>query len=302
MKEIKLVLLVLSMSILANAQISSTPKVKVKQLKTAYKAKNIAGAEAFFETWVKTIDQISQPELEALSVPCQEAYKVFEAFYNPLDIAKIGGSEWGDSLYKGIQYAIVQNKVRINMVASLDIDNIILRNIENSSIADSIKRKLLEKVDGEYSSYTKSLYGGIMSVLSSEEDVQADTIENFRPRINIEQLKAVYLTNDYAQILTNFLSNKFIKLGKGGIMNPARATKSSAKKQAFLEKLVTIFQGHWGGYWQLTTYPEVSLILLDEKLENAIIYFRIVYEGGEAYLKKENGDWKIITAKRTWIE
>lgn len=34
----------------------------------------------------------------------------------------------------------------------------------------------------------------------------------------------------------------------------------------------------------------------------AIIYFRIVYEGGEAYLKKENGVWKIITAKRTWIE
>ena len=147
MKKIKLVLLVISMPILANAQISEATKVKVKQLETAYKTKNIAGAEAFFETWVKTIEPIAQPELETLSAPFQEAYKVFEAFYNPLRMDKMGGSEWGDSLYKDIQYAIVQNKVRIGMVASLDIDNIILRNIENSSIADSIKRKLLEKMD-----------------------------------------------------------------------------------------------------------------------------------------------------------
>ena len=37
-------------------------------------------------------------------------------------------------------------------------------------------------------------------------------------------------------------------------------------------------------------------------MNNAIVKFTMVYEGGEAILKKINGKWKLLSAKRTWIE
>lgn len=284
------------------SQLSEDQKTVIKDLRKAYKKHNVKLAIDFFENWMKEIVPVSNDELKSLENPIKEAYKVFEVFYNPLEIKKIGGSEWGDSIYNEVKYAIVQNRIKVSVVETLDKDEIIQKNIENSPISDSLKSELLKKVNGEYSYDAMILYGGILSVIADEESIESDTIKNFRPRVEIENLKVVYLNKKYAEILNRYLKKRYFKLGKGRIMNPAKSKKGSERRQDFLENLIKIYQGHWGGYWQLVTYPEVNLILFDKEMENAIIYFRIIYEGGEARLKKTEGKWQLIESKRTWIE
>ncbi len=85
-------------------------------------------------------------------------------------------------------------------------------------------------------------------------------------------------------------------------MNPARSSGESEKRKAFLENDIKIWYGHWGSYWQLDSYPVVYSITFDKRMLYARVDFRMVYEGGEAVLKKKNGQWVLVTSKRTWIE
>jgi hypothetical protein len=85
-------------------------------------------------------------------------------------------------------------------------------------------------------------------------------------------------------------------------MKPARSKGESAKRQRFLEERIKIWYGHWGGYWQLISYPEAYMITLDPELTYARVSFRLVYEGGYAIFKRVDTHWVLVTAKRTWIE
>ena len=85
-------------------------------------------------------------------------------------------------------------------------------------------------------------------------------------------------------------------------MSPAKSKCESDKRKQFLENYIKIWYGHWGGYWQLNSYPYAQKITFDRKFENAVVDYRMVYEGGFAYFKKVNGIWVLIQARRTWIE
>ena len=63
-----------------------------------------------------------------------------------------------------------------------------------------------------------------------------------------------------------------------------------------------IFHGHWGGYWQFLSYPQVYSITFDNDMKFARVDFRLVYQGGEAFLKNEEGVWTLMSSKLTWIE
>jgi len=127
----------------------------------------------------------------------------------------------------------------------------------------------------------------------------ADSIMNFRPSINCNNKKPLYLTSHYDSILNNFLGNKYFQLG---VMSPATAKDESKKRQAFLEHEIKIFYGHWGGYWQLFSYPVAYSITFDKQMHYAKVNFRMVYEGGEAILENQSGRWVLISSRRTWIE
>ena len=129
-----------------------------------------------------------------------------------------------------------------------------------------------------------------------------DSIVHFRPEVGFASPKTVILTEYYDTLLNAFLGNTHLPLGAGNIMAPARSKGESADREAFLGRVVKIWYGHWGGYWQLHSYPLVGQLILDRKMESAQVYFRMVYEGGTAYLKKINGKWELVSAKRTWIE
>lgn len=37
-------------------------------------------------------------------------------------------------------------------------------------------------------------------------------------------------------------------------------------------------------------------------MNRAVVLFQYVYEGGEAVLEKQNGEWKVVDFQFTWIE
>ena len=85
-------------------------------------------------------------------------------------------------------------------------------------------------------------------------------------------------------------------------MKPATAAGDSYERQQFLGNYIKVIYGHWGGYWHLETHPEVYRISFDENMNNVIVYFRLVYEGGKATLTKQKGKWELVSSRLTWIE
>ncbi|WP_284445133.1 hypothetical protein [Pedobacter sp. B4-66] len=42
--------------------------------------------------------------------------------------------------------------------------------------------------------------------------------------------------------------------------------------------------------------------MFDKDLKYAKVYYNMIYEGGEAFLKFEDNTCKLLSVKRTWIE
>lgn len=129
-----------------------------------------------------------------------------------------------------------------------------------------------------------------------------DSIENFRPQINLDRNKVLYLTDEYAKSINNFLGAESTKLGDGNIMNPSRPKGESEKRYEILRPYIPILHGHWGGYWHLETHPAISVIIFNKTLTKAKIDFRVGYQGGAAILEKRGENWIIKESKATWIE
>ncbi|PWU03537.1 MAG: hypothetical protein C5B52_03200 [Bacteroidetes bacterium] len=232
----------------------------------SYKSASISGLQVFFENWASETAPITKETLEKLNDTTKNIYQIFQAFYNPIDIRRTGGSEWGNDIYKNVKYFIIQNKINFSVVESLSIDTNHLRDIELPKNENYI------------------------------------LLQNFRPQLSFPNIKCVTLTDHYDSVLNRFLGNSHYKLGAGNLMSPAKSKGESEKRMQFLSSCIKIWYGHWGGYWQLHSYPYAIRIILDKGFQNAIVDYRMVYEGGYAYLKKVNNDWKLIKGERTWIE
>ncbi len=131
---------------------------------------------------------------------------------------------------------------------------------------------------------------------------KTDSIENFRPPVNLEKNKVLYLTDEYATSINNFLGFESSILGEDNIMSPSKPIKKSEKRYEMLRSYIPILHGHWGGYWYLETHPDVSIIIFNKDLTKAKIDFRVGYQGGETILDKNGSNWIIKESKETWIE
>ncbi len=227
----------------------------------------------------------------------KDVYEIFSDFYTPFDLRRIGGSEWGDSLYFGVDYLVVQNRIDFSIVKTPDKKQIILNYLKNN-ITDST----------EYEEFSSTLmkdtldYSLGLLYCNSLDYIYKDSIMDFRPNLDLEMVDVLYSKYKYINILSRFLKSKHYKFGFGGIMNPARAKGKSKRRLDWVNTKVKIFQGHWGGYWQMTTYPRVVNILFDKNRKTALVYFIMVYEGGEALYKKIDNKWTLVNSKLTWIE
>lgn len=134
------------------------------------------------------------------------------------------------------------------------------------------------------------------------EKSRKDSIINFRPPLNLDKNKVLYLTDEYAKSINQFLGTESTEPGEGNIMNPSIPIGESEKRYKIIRSYIPILEGHWGKYWHLATHPDIAIILFDKTLKTAKIDFRVGYEGGTAILKKIDKDWEIVDSRATWIE
>ncbi|SBW02461.1 hypothetical protein [uncultured Dysgonomonas sp.] len=268
-------------------------------LEEAYKKKSKEKLNEFFNDWQKETPSISDAEFENLTDREKEVYKVFGAFYNPVNLQTIGRSEWGDTIYQSVKYLIVQNSIQYriqNRVFFTEEEKVAvykkLQEEYGQQGLDSLKLQSIPAFAEEW----------VTEELIENENVHTDTITDFRPVLFFSDKKVVYLNSLYNIGLTHFLGTHIIKNKDRLTYAYYLSDKEIGKRQTFLEQNIKVWRGHWGAYWQLLTYPEVNIIVFDKEMKYARVFFRIVYEGGEALLKKEEGEWNIISSKLTWIE
>lgn len=202
------------------------PPSELKELTDIYKKRDEAGFTDFIKTWSETYKPIPTSSLKQLPEVVRSSYEIFQLFYSPFNIKQIGGSEWGDKINEGSQCVLVQDSLNIRIVQSLD-------------------------------NYNK---------WECPEDLCVLEIETFRPRLNLKTKTVLRLTDKYERTLNGFLGTDHTPLGMGNIMSPAQSSGESERRSTFLRKQFLVIQGHWGGYWELLTQPEVQYIVFNPEL------------------------------------
>ncbi|MBN2092147.1 hypothetical protein JW964_21185, partial [candidate division KSB1 bacterium] len=259
------ILLLLSFTLLFfSSQLNS--QLILENLTDAYSKDSDSLLNKFLENWYHAYQPKSSDEISSENELIQYAYEIFDKFYSPFDLARIGRSEWGDSLYYGVDYIIVQNSIKLLVY---DSDS-----LKFNSIFDNTDSLILKKID----------------------------VTDFRPPVQFEQARVLYLTSEYDSCLNRFLKTTHNPLGADGLMNPASAKGESLARQMFLNRHLRIIHGHWGGYWHLETHPFVFNIEFNKDKNYARVNFKLVYEGGEAIFIKQNNEWIMKKSYRTWIE
>lgn len=277
-------------------------------LRKAYKQKSKSLLYQFFDNWSNAV---SSNENEAKNKWVAEAHKVFAAFYQPLQLERIGYRSEDKDLYKNCPYFIVQDTLNAIFVTDTipvgpdEYEAYFTNRINQKYSEDSIRKKYLgylrEEIEG----------GDLDPVFDFEwigyswakvPTATVDSFISFRPPVNFPNKKIVYLTTEYQRLLDGFLRNKHVGFAKKSIMQVAYSKGKSRKRMDFINTAARVFYGHWGGYWQYETYPQASSIVIDSQMQRAVVFFRFIYQGGKVILEKQNGEWTIISGKFTWIE
>jgi len=278
-------------------------------LEKAYQDSSVTQLYEFFDNWSA---EISSNENNAPNKWVAEAHKVFKAFYQPLQLDKIGCGEFESRFsYKDLPYFIVQNTLyRISVTDTLpfkpdELESFYKNRINQTYSDDSIRKKWIEYLQREISYDRMFLVLDDKDIWPTWQKMAISAVDSsieFRPLVSFPGKKIVYLTDDYVQLLNKFLGNTYVKLGENGIMQPAYSKDESHQRMLFLTKAAKIYYGHWGGYWQYETYPEATSIIFDTRMQRAVVNFRFIYEGGVVYMEKKDGEWTVVSGELTWIE
>lgn len=298
-----LLIFLLSLGLIGSGYCQSQSKL----LEKAYKKKSVEMLSHFFENWS---NEVHSNESTYTNDTILEAFKVFKGFYRPTALSLLGGSEWGDSIYSNSKYFVLQTELsKIQFVDRIyfnkaETDSLTVLKIKEVFKGDTTRQKhwLYRDKNGDLEEETIKWFGPNSDHSDYNNAVTVDSNLVFLPVIDYKDRKAVYLTAKYFKILNRFLGNAHYGLGVGGIMSPARSKGASKRRKEFLDKMITTYYGHWGGYWQLETYPRASSIIFDKDMKYARVEYRLVYEGGEPILEKRGDKWVIIHGERTWIE
>ena len=276
---------------------------QARLLKEAYKSQSTELLYKFFDNWS---EEVKSNEDEAQSLYVAEAHKVFAAFYQPQQI--IARDIDCHVLYDEQPYFIVQGSLwKISLAEAIlykrdEIDSFLVSRIIQMYPDDTLEQR--EWTDYVRMNNPRPCYYSCCDLTPFAQvfTTTLDSAVEFRPPVHFEGKKIVYLTEKYEKMLNSFLGNKHIALGEYNIMQPAYAKGKSLTKHEFFNNAALIFYGHWGGYWQYETYPQANQIIFNPEMNRAAVLFQYVYEGGEAVLEKQNGEWKVVDTRFTWIE
>jgi hypothetical protein len=259
-----------------------------EQLEKAYTNKSHSDLKEFFKNWESSI---KTSDFESLNDTNKAIYEIYKEFYTPNHLSRIGYSEWGNNIYRRPKYFVIQDEIYYGITQTLYLDT-----IEINKLLDNYPPGVTYKMAIDSSSNRKNfLYRLIMEHL---DIIKKDTLENFRPEIKIPMNKTLFLSNEYRIAINTFLDKEL-----DSTMTFSEKVKGKThKRQKYLNRYIKIIQGHWGKYWYIETHPYVNSILIDKNLERAKVYFRLVYQHGEADLVKTEEGWQITNSGLTGIE
>lgn len=286
-------------------------------LDAAYREKSTPKLAQFLQAYQQTLRPFSAVELARLTPSQQQAYAVFAAFYEGHYTlpppTRASGSEASSSRAQQTGFLLVQPALLVQHTRQLyysdaALDSILSYAATSRAEPDSIRQARVRSLrkNGKLTALARRNYGLLGDSFFKEEERQealrVDSLPDFRPLLQVPGRQIIYLTPTLKATLTAFLGNQYTPLGQGGIMQPARATNQSLKRQAFLERQVPVRYGHWGGYWQLASDPVVYSITFDQALTYARVSFQLGYRGGQAMFKRTGKQWQLVVEQPTWIE
>lgn len=233
-----------------------------EKMERAFQLSSTNDLEQFFKDWNESVFP-NTVEFIQQNDTVEAIYEVYKLFYEPLDLTKLGNwEELSKNLNSNCKYVAVQNKIIYGVVEDI--------------------------ISSELPSYYYSLHSAY------------DTINDFRPSINMAKEQVLYLLPEYEEALNIFMRTESI--GKESTEYNWGNYEDILKRYEFIRPYIPILRGHWGLYWHLATHPQIHQIVFNKPLNKAIIYFRVGYQGGEVILKKQANQWTIIESRVTWIE
>lgn len=277
--------------LLFSQDIYSQNKAQTNLLNKAYKKHSLPLLYKFFDKWS---NEISSNESDAPNKWIKEAHKVYISIYNPLQPDKIGihyNCTIDSTVYHKNLYFIVQNTLASISVADNipytceDLQSYYISRINQLYTEDSIREINIKRIPNLFRMDGYSPHFGEHPwpwVKIHTTEIDSNIV--FRPPVHFPNKKIVYLTDEYKKILDNFLK---------GERNDS---------SAFIQNASKIIYGHFGGYWQYITYPQVYSIIFDTQMRRAYVSYRFIYQGGYIILEKQNGEWIIVSTHITWQE
>ncbi len=234
-------------------------------LESAYLEPETDLLDRFFSDWEEEVPPLRDEERSSLDETQRAVYEIFEVFYTPDQISRIGDSEVGPDIYSQYPYYVVQNSI-------------------------------------DFTVFDRLIWGSEWAYGDEEpKPIQGGEIKDFRPRVKGSDKRSVFLSPAYEQALFAFLGYDLSPVDEGRFMQAPFPKGESKKRADFLGKKVRVLAGHWGG-WQIATHPYVNRIELNQDLTEAKVEFSLVYEGGEARLQRTEDGWRMTDSRLTWIQ
>ena len=291
----KAIFILLTISLIAlNIKTQAQP---VQELEQAYAENSTKKLKQVLDNWANEIKPITEKEIAKMSEIEREAYNVFEAYYNPHDLASRGGSDFGNDAYLKFNYFLVQNQLNVHQADKVyytepEIRDFVVKMIMKKFTTISVERRdqsialFLSRPLKDEQLFVGA-YGPHGSEVVDSTQRLVKTITNFRPRMIQTKATPLYLNAKYDEVLQRFPGDEPIPAGQVGIK------KLDTKKKRFLENYVKVYD------YRPLTPPTVGAVIFDKDMEYAMIRYGMIMQGGIAFLKKESGKWVIISAKNT---
>ena len=229
---------------------SYTAKEVTEKLTRFYKLNSVDSLKQFLSEWHNTI-QPSSAETISQNDTLANIYHLFIDLYKPF---KFGDQKAMNPSKNKNEYIVIQTSISYEVVSDKRFKD--LKRLENNSVNSGKPPKL----------NMKYLY-------------------DFRPKLNIDSFKCLYLTPAYERGIRDFI----------GTTQGDSTKAESYKRQAFISSFFPIIETHEGGNWYIESFPIIYKIRLDSSFKHALVVFCInMSTTVNTYpLVKIAGHWKV---------
>ncbi len=247
---------------------------------TAYKEDNEEALEQYLELVRIRRNPIPESIISLKPNYEQEAYKIISRYFYPYY-----STEWDDSSY-GAKINTCQKQdsllKAIYFTLEKELEITIVQNIEFKEQYDSSKKQM------NYFAWP------------SNPDISNFTIEDFRPKLKLENAKVIYLNDSLESFLSDFLGKEFLSKDEDKYVTMNIPAGKSRLRERFLRHKTAINTKNSSPEWELGA-PTRVVMTFDKDLNTAVMYTKTQCAISELYFKKDKDIWNMFDGKFTWF-